>query len=132
MKQAEFPDSVVEVKFGAWCLNIKRQIISDGIVEKELEPLLFKILSYLILNQNTIITRQNLIDDVWCQSYVDDNAINRAISELRKILKSPNQAALVVKTHYRKGYSFDLEVEFIESGYQSLNSNPVNELDSKS
>ena len=131
MKQAEFPDSVVEVKFGAWCLNIKRQIISDGIVEKELEPLLFKILSYLILNQNTIITRQNLIDDVWCQSYVDDNAINRAISELRKILKSPNQAALVVKTHYRKGYSFDLEVEFIESGYQSLNSNPVNELDSK-
>tara|TARA_R110001606_G_scaffold21158_3_gene74913 strand:- start:232 stop:2361 length:2130 start_codon:yes stop_codon:yes gene_type:complete len=131
MKQAEFPDSVVEVKFGAWCLNIKRQIISDGIVEKELEPLLFKILSYLILNQNTIITRQNLIDDVWCQSYVDDNAINRAISELRKILKSPNQAALVVKTHYRKGYSFDLEVEFIESGYQSLNSNPVNELDFK-
>lgn len=131
MKQAEFPDSVVEVKFGAWCLNIKRQIISDGIVEKELEPLLFKILSYLILNQNTIITRQNLIDDVWCQSYVDDNAINRAISELRKILKSPNQAALVVKTHYRKGYSFDLEVEFIESGYQSQSSNPVNELDSK-
>lgn len=131
MKQAGFPDSVVEVKFGAWCLNIKRQIISDGIVEKELEPLLFKILSYLILNPNTIITRQNLIDDVWCQSYVDDNAINRAISELRKILKSPNQAALVVKTHYRKGYSFDLEVEFIESGYQSQNSNPVNELDSK-
>ena len=86
MKQAEFPDSVVEVKFGAWCLNIKRQIISDGIVEKELEPLLFKILSYLILNQSTIITRQNLIDDVWCQSYVDDNAINRAISELRKII----------------------------------------------
>lgn len=131
MKQAGFPDSVVEVKFGAWSLNIKRQIISDGIVEKELEPLLFKILSYLILNKNTIITRQNLIDDVWCQSYVDDNAINRAISELRKILKSPNQAALVVKTHYRKGYSFDLEVEFIESGYQSQNSNPVNELDSK-
>lgn len=131
MKQEEFPDSVVEVKFGAWCLNIKRQIISDGIVEKELEPLLFKILSYLILNKSTIITRQNLIDDVWCQSYVDDNAINRAISELRKILKSPNQAALVVKTHYRKGYSFDLEVEFIERGYQSQSLNPVNELDSK-
>ncbi|MDQ9093944.1 winged helix-turn-helix domain-containing protein [Pseudoalteromonas haloplanktis] len=131
MKQAEFPDSVIEVKFGTWCLNIKRQIINDGIVEKELEPLLFKILSYLILNKNTIITRQNLIDDVWCQSYVDDNAINRAISELRKILKSPNQAALVVKTHYRKGYSFVPNVEFIESGYQSPNSNPVNELDSK-
>ena len=124
MKQAEFPDSVVEVKFGAWSLNIKRQIISDGIVEKELEPLLFKILSYLILNPNTIITRQNLIDDVWCQHYVDDNAINRAMSELRKVLKSEIQHGQVVKTHYRKGYSFFLEPEIIyyEENTPSLNS----------
>lgn len=129
MKQAEFSDSVVEVKFGAWCLNIKRQIISDGTVEKELEPLLYKILSYLILNQNMIITRENLIEDVWCQTYVDDNAINRAISELRKILKSPQQSELVVKTHYRKGYSFVPSVEFIESEYQNLPIDNLNKPD---
>lgn len=113
MKEANFPRSVKEVKFGAWCLNIKRQTICDGIVEKELEPLLFKILSYFILNKESIITRQDLIDDVWCQHYVDDNAINRAISELRKVLRSDKQRGLVVKTHYRKGYSFFLEPEVI-------------------
>ena len=113
MKEANFPRSVKEVKFGAWSLNPKLQTIFDGEVERELEPLLFKILSYLIINKDEIITRQDLIDDVWCQHYVDDNAINRAMSELRKVLKSEVQRGLVVKTHYRKGYSFFLEPEII-------------------
>lgn len=113
MKEANFPRSVKEVKFGAWSLNPKLQTIFDGEVERELEPLLFKILSYLIINKDEIITRQDLIDDVWCQHYVDDNAINRAMSELRKVLKSEVQRGLVVKTHYRKGYSFFLEPEVI-------------------
>ncbi|MEI8667656.1 winged helix-turn-helix domain-containing protein [Pseudoalteromonas sp. B131b] len=106
MKEVNFPRSVKEIKFGAWSLNPKLQIISDGEVERELEPLLFKILCYLIINKDEIITRQDLVDDVWCQHYVDDNAINRAMSELRKVLKSEIQRGLVVKTHYRKGYSF--------------------------
>ncbi|KAA1164560.1 transcriptional regulator [Pseudoalteromonas fuliginea] len=127
MKEVNFPRSVKEVKFGAWSLNPKLQIISDGEVERELEPLLFKILSYLIINKDEIITRQDLIDDVWCQHYVDDNAINRAMSELRKVLKSDIQRGLVVKTHYRKGYSFFLEPEVIyyEEKNLELTSNQI-------
>lgn len=122
MKPSVFSESIVEIKFGAWRLNPKQQTINDGVIERELEPLLFKILSYLILNKESIITRQDLIDDVWCQHYVDDNAINRAISELRKVLKSDKQRGLVVKTHYRKGYSFFLEPEIIhhEKGTSSF------------
>lgn len=122
MKPSTFSESIVEIKFGAWRLNPKQQTINDGAIERELEPLLFKILSYLILNKESIITRQDLIDDVWCQHYVDDNAINRAISELRKALKSDKQRGLVVKTHYRKGYRFFLEPEIIhyEKGTSSF------------
>ena len=134
MKPSTFSESIVEIKFGAWCLNPKQQTINDGSIERELEPLLFKILSYLILNKESIITRQDLIDDVWCQHYVDDNAINRAISELRKALKSDKQRGLVVKTHYRKGYSFFLEPEIIhhEKGISSFNQvNALKEIPNK-
>lgn len=113
MNEISFSRTVKEVKFGAWTLDPKRQTISDGEVTRELEPLLFKILCYLIINDEQIITRQDLVDDVWCQKYVDDNAINRAMSELRKVLKSDKQKGLVVKTHYRKGYSFFLKSEVI-------------------
>lgn len=113
MNEVIFSRQVKEVKFGSWTLELSKQTISDGDVERELEPLLFKLLCYFILNNEHIVTRQNLVDDVWCQNYVDDNAINRAMSELRKILKSERQKGIVVKTHYRKGYSFFLEPTII-------------------
>ncbi|TMN87284.1 hypothetical protein CWB72_16255 [Pseudoalteromonas phenolica] len=129
MNEVSFSRAVKEVKFGAWTLDPKRQTISDGDAIRELEPLLFKILSYLVINNEQIITRKDLIDDVWCQHYVDDNAINRAVSELRKVLKSEKQKGLVVKTHYRKGYSFFLEPQYIfhEEEKETLVSPPVEE-----
>ncbi|MEI5640056.1 MULTISPECIES: winged helix-turn-helix domain-containing protein [unclassified Pseudoalteromonas] len=109
MNEVNFSRKVKEVIFGAWTLDPRRQCISDGEVERELEPLLFNILCYLAINCDQIITRQDLVDDVWRQNFVDDNAINRAISELRKVLKSDRQKGAIVKTHYRKGYSFFVE-----------------------
>ncbi|WP_177207997.1 winged helix-turn-helix domain-containing protein [Pseudoalteromonas denitrificans] len=95
-------------------MDPRLQTITDGDVKKELEPLLYKLLTYLILNRQGIVTREELVDEVWQQSYVDDNAINRAMSELRKVCKSDLQPGLVLKTHYRKGYSFLLDVQFVE------------------
>ncbi|WP_170940443.1 winged helix-turn-helix domain-containing protein [Pseudoalteromonas sp. NBT06-2] len=114
MKQINFSREVKTVKFGCWNLSPKRQTIFDGKVERELEPLLYNLLAYLILNREKIVTRQELVDEVWQQVYVDDNAINRAMSRLRKICKSELQRGQILKTHYRKGYSFLLDVEIIK------------------
>jgi DNA-binding winged helix-turn-helix (wHTH) protein len=111
--EVSFLKKVQAVKFGYWTLLPKEQIIDDGTTKRSLEPLVFNILLYFILNNDRIITRKDLIDDVWKQNYVDDNAINRAISELRKALKSEKQIGHVVKTHYRTGYSFILPIELI-------------------
>ena len=120
MKEVHFSRAVKEVQFGAWVFDLKRQVIFDNEVEKELEPLLFKLLSYLIINKGEILTRDDLSSDVWGQNYVDDNAINRAISELRKLLKSEQQKGIVIKTHHRKGYSFFLEPKIIYEDEQHV------------
>jgi DNA-binding winged helix-turn-helix (wHTH) protein/Tol biopolymer transport system component len=108
-----FTKKVKEVVFGHWTLSPKYHTITDGSIQRELEPLLFSLLTYFIKHNDRIVSRQELVDEVWKQAYVDDNAINRAMSELRKVLKSEKQRAQVVKTHYRKGYSFTLEIEVI-------------------
>jgi len=108
-----FSRKIKEVKFGFWSLSPKEQTISDGEVTRELEPLLYSMLCYFITHHDRIISRQELIDNVWQQAYVDDNAINRAISELRKALKSEKQRGHILKTHYRKGYSFLPEIEVL-------------------
>lgn len=101
-----------QVHVGEWVLNLDQQTISDGVITTELEPLLFKLLSYFVQHNTRIISRQELVEKVWEQSFVDDNAINRAISELRKVLKSPRQPGQSIKTHYRKGYSLFVEVHW--------------------
>ncbi|KID55537.1 hypothetical protein JF50_20230 [Pseudoalteromonas luteoviolacea] len=106
-------EMVKEVHFGVWILDLKRQTIFDGDETRELEPLLYKTLLYFIEHNDAIVTRQELVDNVWQQSFVDDNAINRAIFELRKACKSEHDPSTVIKTHYRKGYSLVPKVKLV-------------------
>ena len=67
--------------------------------KRELDPLSFKLLEYFIQNNERIITRQELIEQFWQKGFVDDNAINRAISDLRKTLKSELEPGLAINNH---------------------------------
>ncbi|MBG9994783.1 winged helix-turn-helix domain-containing protein [Pseudoalteromonas sp. NZS127_1] len=92
-------------QIGPWQFISNRCVITSNHLERELDPLLVKLLLHFIGKPQQIVSRQELIESVWQQSFVDDNAINRAISELRKQLAHPIEKAPLLKTHYRKGYS---------------------------
>ncbi|MGO3422269.1 MAG: winged helix-turn-helix domain-containing protein [Pseudoalteromonas distincta] len=92
-------------QIGPWQFISNRCVITSNHLERELDPLLVKLLLHFIDKPQQIVSRQELIESVWLQSFVDDNAINRAISELRKQLAHPIEKAPLLKTHYRKGYS---------------------------
>jgi len=91
-------------QIGPWQFISNRCVITSNHLERELDPLLVKLLLHFIDKPQQIVSRQELIESVWQQSFVDDNAINRAISELRKQLAHPIEKAPLLKTHYRKGY----------------------------
>lgn len=92
-------------QIGPWQFISNRCVITSNNLERELDPLLVKLLLHFIDKPQQIVSRQELIESVWQQNFVDDNAINRAISELRKQLAHPTEKAPLLKTHYRKGYS---------------------------
>ena len=96
------------IQLGPWAFTPADFSIKHGSQRKELEPLLCKLLQFFAANPGKIISRQQLIDAIWQQSYVDDNAINRAISELRKALQHDSLTESPIKTHHRKGYSLQL------------------------
>ncbi|BDF95519.1 hypothetical protein KAN5_23570 [Pseudoalteromonas sp. KAN5] len=97
--------SLMNYQIGPWQFIKNRCVVVAGNIERELDPLLVKLLMHFISKPQQIIARQELVEQVWQQSFVDDNAINRAISELRKQLSHPIEKAPLLKTHYRKGYS---------------------------
>lgn len=96
------------IQLGPWQFSAANFCISDNTQKIELEPLLCKLLLFFANNSGRIVSRQELIDAIWQQSFVDDNAINRAISELRKVLQHPTLQQSPIKTHHRKGYSLQL------------------------
>jgi len=93
------------LKLGPWQADQTNYAIVAGTKQVELEPLLAKLLWFFLQHPQQIISRQQLADAVWQQGFVDDNAINRAISDLRKALQHPLLAESPLKTHHRKGYS---------------------------
>ncbi|WP_445769090.1 winged helix-turn-helix domain-containing protein [Rheinheimera sp.] len=92
-------------QLGPWTFIPADFSIYDGDKRTELEPLLCKLLQCFAASPGAIVSRQQLVETIWQQSYVDDNAINRAISELRKALQHPKLPQSPIKTHHRKGYS---------------------------
>lgn len=107
---------------GPWLICVENFSIVDEHNSYELEPLLFNLLRYFLEHSQRIISRQELAEQVWRQGYVDDNAINRAISDLRKALQHPLLTTSPLKTHHRKGYSLLWSEQQQQHFEQSLDS----------
>ena len=105
-------------QIGPWQFIENRCVLTSANIERELDPLLVKLLLHFCSKPQQIVPRQELVEQVWQQSFVDDNAINRAISELRKQLAHPVEKAPLLKTHYRKGYSLTVPVQPFQSNQQ--------------
>lgn len=120
------------LKFGPWILDLQRFLLVSETIQRELDPLTFKLLCYFLRKGTSISTREDLIEHVWQTAHVDDNAIYRAISDLRKQLSHPNYDKPFVKTHHKKGYSFSVEVTTLAANNDeappSLESPSSNEL----
>lgn len=119
-----------KIQLGPWTFTPAEYSIHDKVQRIELEPLLSKLLHYFTEHPGKIISRQQLVESIWQQSFVDDNAINRAMSELRKALQHPDAPNSLIKTHHRKGYSLQLphlseEVAAQTSDSQSSNTTQV-------
>ena len=91
-----------------FCEN--RQVLFDSKSRVELESKVSEVLSYFCRNPDRIISRDELIDEVWDGQIVTDNAVTSIIAKLRKALNEETQANNVIVTHPKKGYRFVGEV----------------------
>ena len=97
-------------------------ITNDGQVSK-VEPRLMAVLAFFIENPSQLISRDRLIEHVWQGAVVSDNAVNRTITQLRKLLGDSAQNPQIIETIPKKGYRFIAQVEPI-SPQQTQKSNP--------
>ncbi len=103
------------VQFGRWRYRASVGKLwpadADESVAALLEPRLQKLLNYFLLHPNQLLTKNQLIEDVWPAGEGTDGAVMRAVGALRKLLQDNTQAPVFIATIPKKGYCWLAELE---------------------
>jgi TolB-like protein/Tfp pilus assembly protein PilF len=76
-----------------------------------LEPKAMNVLVYFIEHRGRIIEKDELLDAVWKETFVTQNAMTRVVAQLRKALGDDPRQARYIKTVQTRGYLFVADVE---------------------
>ena len=85
--------------------------IQKGDQTRTLSPRSFDLLVYLIEHRNRVVEKQELFEQVWKESFVTDNALTRAVKDIRRAIGDEADAPRYVETVPKRGYRFIAEVK---------------------
>ena len=101
---------VMQYQSENFILNTDDYSLTRNGVKHPIEPQVFDLLVYLIDNRNRVVTREELLDQLWNGRIVSDSAINARLKEARKAVGDTGKLQRVIKTFHRRGYQFISEV----------------------
>src|SRR5215203_5386160 len=73
---------------------------------KSLTPRAFNILIYLIEHCGRVVEKQEIFEAIWKETFVTDNALMRAVKEIRRQLGDDAAAPRYLETVHKRGYRF--------------------------
>jgi len=101
-------DSRRLLAFKDFTLDLDRGGLFRAGEEVRLRPKVFETLRYLVEHDNRLVSKDELIQAVWTETFVTDDSLVQCLVELRRALGDEAQACL--KTVPRRGYMFTAEV----------------------
>lgn len=110
-------------RFGAFELDEERFTLRRGDGAVEIEPRALELLIYLVRHPQRVVSKEELVRDVWRGKFITDAAVTYAVGAARRALnqgigETETAAALGVKlvTVHGRGYRLETTVESRESG----------------
>ncbi len=90
------------------------ELLLDGLSQK-IEPLIFKLLLFMLQNPDRVLSRDELIKGVWKSHVISDSALSAAISAVRHAIGDNGRKQQCIKTVSGSGYRFVAAFKRIES-----------------
>ncbi len=97
--------------FEHYCLDPARRELVAGGRAVEVEPQVFDLLLHLIRNRHRVVSKDDLIADVWGGRIVSDSTLDSRINAARKAVGDNGQRQNVIRTVIRKGFRFIAPVD---------------------
>ncbi len=76
----------------------------------QVQPQVFALMLFLIENRNRVVTKDEVIDNVWDGRIVSDGTLNARINAARRALGDTGEDQAVIKTFPRRGFRFVCDV----------------------
>src|SRR5215207_5261712 len=95
-----------EITFGPFRLDkADERLLRDSRVIA-LRPKAFAVLKYLLERPGQLVTKQQLLDAVWPDTFVGDAVLKDSIRQLREALGDDVKSPRFIETAHRRGYRF--------------------------
>jgi DNA-binding winged helix-turn-helix (wHTH) protein/tetratricopeptide (TPR) repeat protein len=101
-----------QVRFGDCVIDPLARTVLRGAQQQEFEPKVFDLVVYLILNRHRVVTKRELLDQVWGRRIVvTDGVVARTVMKGRRLIGDDAREPMMIKTVHRVGYRFAAEIE---------------------
>ena len=95
---------------GDWLVRVDLNRLEKGDLTVQVEPRVFQALVFLVQNPRRVVSRETLLAEVWSDVVVNEEALTRAVSELRHILGDDPKSPAYIETIRKGGYRLIAEV----------------------
>jgi TOMM system kinase/cyclase fusion protein len=80
-----------------------------------IEPKVFQVLLYLLENRDRVVSKTELLEQCWPETFVSEAALTRCLTKLRKAVQANRNTPPVIKTLHGQGYRFVADVTSVPS-----------------
>jgi eukaryotic-like serine/threonine-protein kinase len=107
-------------EFGPFCADAQERVLRREKQPLPLAPKVFETLLVLVKNSGRIVEKNELMEAVWPETFVEESNLAANISLLRKVLGAQDDGKPYIETVSRRGYRFAAEVTEIQNGAEEF------------
>ena len=94
------------LRFGEFALNMDLRQLRGPSGELHLSPKAFDLLVLLVTNRARVLSKTELLERLWPETYVAETNLASLIAEIREALNDDAKSPRFVRTAHRVGYAF--------------------------
>ncbi len=106
--------SPANLVFDPFTLDLESERLWRGDEPIELRPKTWQLMRFMAENPGRLLTKDELLDNVWADVAVTPGSLNQAIRELRQALGDDAQEPRFIQTVHRRGFRFIAALERVD------------------
>src|SRR6476469_8299563 len=95
-----------EIAFEAFRLDLINECLWQDARAISLRPKAFRVLKLLVEHPGQLVTKQQVLDTVWPETFVGDAVLKDIVRQLRGALNDRATSPSYIETAHRRGYRF--------------------------